>query len=76
MQQSAVRFERDIRLLLCDEDVQSMSSASDPSSYDDGRAAADKTVCTVADGSMSCDDPWPAVRVGLFGGWADAGCGA
>jgi hypothetical protein len=76
MQQRAVGFERDIRPLFRDKDVQSMSSAFDLSSYEDVRANADKILATVADGSMPCDGPWPAERVELFRGWVDAGCPA
>jgi hypothetical protein len=76
MEQSAVGFERDIRPLFRDKDVQSMSSAFDLSSYEDVRAYADKILATVADGSMPCDGPWSAERVELFRGWVDAGCPA
>lgn len=76
MQQSAVGFERNIRPLFRDKDVQSMSSAFDLSSYDDVRANADRILAAVANGSMPCDGPWPAERVQLFHGWVDAGCPA
>lgn len=76
MQQGAVGFERDIRPLFRDKDVQSMSSAFDLSTYEDVRANADKILATVADGSMPCDGPWPTERVGLFRAWVDAGCPA
>ncbi len=74
MHQSAVGFERDIRPLFRDKDVQSMSSAFDLSSYDDVRANADKILAAVAGGSMPCDGSWPDERVGLFRGWVEAGC--
>ncbi len=76
MQQSAVGFERDIRSLFRDKDVQSMSSAFDLSSYEDVRDNADSILAAVADGSMPCDGPWPDEQVGLFRGWVDAGCPA
>jgi len=76
MQESAVGFERDIRPLFRDKDVQSMSSAFDLSSYEDVRDNADKILATLAEGSMPCDGPWPTDRVELFRGWVDAGCPA
>ena len=74
MHHDGVGFERDIRPLFRDKDVQSMSSAFDLSSYEDVRASADKILVTVANGSMPCDGPWPAERVELFRGSVDAGC--
>ena len=74
MQESAVGFERDIRPLFRDKDVQSMSSAFDLSSYDDVRENADKILSTLSAGSMPCDGPWPDDQVELFRGWVDAGC--
>ncbi len=59
MQYDGVGFERDIRPLFRDKEVQSMSSAFDLSSYQDVRANADKILVTVANGSMPCDGPWP-----------------
>jgi hypothetical protein len=76
MHQSAVGFERDIRPLFRDKDVQSMSSAFDLSSYDDVRGNADKILAAVAGGSMPCDGPWPDERVELLREWVDAGCPA
>jgi hypothetical protein len=76
MQQSTVGFERDIRPLFRDKDVQSMSSAFDLSSYEDVRDHAEKILGAVAAGSMPCDGPWPDERVELFRGWVDAGCPA
>jgi hypothetical protein len=76
MHQNAVGFERDIRPLFRDKDVQSMSSAFDLSSYDDVRANADKILAAVAGGSMPCDGAWPDERVELFRGWVDGGCPA
>jgi hypothetical protein len=68
MHQSAVEFERDIRPLFRDKDIQSMSSAFDLSSYQDVRANADKILATVANGAMPCDGRWPAEQVESFRG--------
>jgi hypothetical protein len=45
-----------------------MSSAFDLLSYDAVRVNADKILAAVANGSVPCDGPWPAERVGLFRG--------
>jgi hypothetical protein len=76
MQQSTVGFERNIRPLFRDKDVQSMSSAFDLSSYEDVRADAGKILATVADGAMPCDGPRPKEQVELFHRSVDAGCPA
>ena len=55
MEQSAVRFEHDIRPLFREKDVQSMSAKFDLSSYDDVKANAGQILEKVADGSMPCD---------------------
>jgi hypothetical protein len=73
MHQSAVEFERDIRPLFRDKDIQSMSSAFDLSSYEDVRDNAEKILGAVAAGSTPCDGAWPAEQVELFRGWVDAG---
>ncbi len=38
----------------------------DLSSYQDGRAQAGAIYTRLADGSMPCDDPWPAEQTKLF----------
>ena len=74
MEQEAVGFERDIRPLFRDRDVESMSFAFDLRSYDDVRANAQQILEKVSDGSMPCDGTWPTDRVALFRKWVDAGC--
>jgi hypothetical protein len=56
-----VSYERDIRPLFRDRDVNSMSFAFDLASYDDVRANAQAIYEKLADGSMPCDG-----RVGGF----------
>jgi hypothetical protein len=74
MHSDGVGFERDIRPLFRDKDVESMSSAFDLSSYEAARANAARILATVAEGSMPCDGPWPAERLELSRGRVDAGC--
>jgi hypothetical protein len=66
-------FERDIRPLFRDEDVESMSGHFDLSSYEDVRDHADAIHARLADGSMPCDGAWPEDDVDRFVQWMDAG---
>jgi hypothetical protein len=68
-----VSFERDIRPLFRDDDIDAMSWAFDLASYDDVRANAEEIYERLADGSMPCDRPWPSEDVGRFRSWIDAG---
>jgi len=74
MEQAAVRFERDIRPLFREKDVQSMSGKFDLSSYGDVRANSSNILEKLADGSMPCDGAWPEAQVALFREWVNAGC--
>lgn len=67
-------FERDIRPLFREGDVEVMEFAFDLSSYDEVRANAEGIYERVEDGSMPCDGAWPEERVRLFRAWIDAGC--
>jgi hypothetical protein len=68
-----VSFERDIRPLFRDEDVESMSGHFDLSSYEEVRDNAEAIHGRLADGSMPCDAPWHRENVERFGQWMDAG---
>jgi hypothetical protein len=70
---AALSFERDIRPLFRDKDVESMSRAFDLSSYEDVRDHAEAIHARLAAGSMPCDGPWLAASVERFGQWMDAG---
>ena len=72
----AVGFERDIRPLFRQKDIDSMSSVFNLSAYEDVRANAGRILAAVAAGTMPCDGRWPEERVALFRGWQDAGCPA
>ena len=76
MAQGEVGFEKDIRPLFREKDVQSMSAKFDLSSYDDVKASAAPILAAVAGGSLPCDGAWPPDRVALFREWVDAGCPA
>lgn len=68
-----VTFAGDIRPLIRDGDVRSMSSVFDLSSYDDVRANAEVIYARLADGTMPCDGAWPANDVARFRTWIDDG---
>jgi hypothetical protein len=71
--QEAPSFERDIRPLFREEDVDAMDFAFDLSSYDDVREYAEDIYARIEEGTMPCDGAWPAERVRLFRSWIDAG---
>jgi hypothetical protein len=73
MAQEAMGFERDIRPLFRERDVNSMSFAFDLSSYEDVRTNAEAIYQRLAEGSMPCDGGWPAEQVQRFRSWIDAG---
>jgi hypothetical protein len=66
-------FEGDIRPLFRPEDAESMSWAFDLTSYEDVREHAQAIYGRLSEGSMPCDEPWPAERVQRFRGWMDEG---
>jgi hypothetical protein len=71
--QEAPSFERDIRPLFREEDVDAMDFAFDLSSYDDVREYAEDIYARIEEGTMPCDGAWPAERVRLFRSWIDSG---
>jgi hypothetical protein len=66
-------FERDIRPLFRDKDVESMSRHFDLSSYEDVRDHAAAINARLAAGSMPCDGAWPPENVERFGQWMEVG---
>jgi hypothetical protein len=69
----APSFERDIRPLFREDDVDAMDFAFDLSSYDDVRMNAEDIYDRVEEGTMPCDRAWPPDRVQLFRSWIDSG---
>lgn len=69
-------YARDIRPLFRDKDVVAMSFMLDLASYDEVRESAESVYERIADGTMPCDDPWPAERLELLRRWIDAGAQA
>jgi len=68
-------FATDIRPLFRDSpDVDSMQGYGlDLSSYEDVKAKAAEIYARLEDGSMPCDEPWPAEHLALFKQWIDEG---
>ena len=66
-------FDDDIKPLFRERDRGAMLSHFDLWSYDDVKANAGAILDQVEAGSMPCDGPWPAERVGTFRSWVDAG---
>lgn len=71
----ALSFANDIRPLFRDSpDVDSMKAYGlDLSSYQDVKARAADIYARLEDGSMPCDEEWPAERLQLFKRWMDEG---
>ena len=73
VEQAGPGFERDIRPLFRQEDVDAMSFAFDLASYEDVQTNAEDIYQQLADGSMPCDARWPVEQVERFRAWIDAG---
>jgi hypothetical protein len=71
----AVSFATEIRPLFRDSpDIDTMQGFGlDLSSYDDVKARASEIYARLQDGSMPCDDAWPAERLARFKRWMDEG---
>lgn len=71
----ALSFVVDIRpLFRHSPDIEAMKSFGlDLSSYADVKGNAEAIYSRLEDGSMPCDDPWPAEQVAKFKEWMDGG---
>jgi len=71
----SVSFATDIRPLFRDSpDIDSMQGYGlDLSSYEEVKARASEIYACLEDGSMPCDEAWPAEHVQLFKRWMDDG---
>ena len=68
-----VSFETHVKGLFRESDRRSMSFAFDLGAYDDVRQHASAILARVSNGSMPCDAPWGADKVGVFQRWVDGG---
>jgi hypothetical protein len=69
----APSYESDIKPLFRESDRSAMSFAFDLWSYDDVSANSTAILGKLESGSMPCDAPWDAARVGTFKRWVDTG---
>ena len=71
----ALSFAKDIRPLFRDSpDVEEMQVFGlDLSSYEEVKSRAEEIYARLENGSMPCDEAWPAERVALFKRWMDEG---
>ncbi|MBI3942782.1 MAG: hypothetical protein HY326_07190 [Chloroflexi bacterium] len=72
---SSLSFARDIRPLFTENDIGEMKAIAgfDLSQYADVKDRAQDIYERVGDGSMPCDEPWPADRVATFKAWMESG---
>ncbi len=75
---SQLSFAQDIRPMFREIDIQEMKPIVnyDLSKYEDVRANAAAIYERIEDGSMPCDQPWPAEQIAKFKQWMDEGMAA
>lgn len=70
---SAPSFVKDIQPLFRESDRQAMNFAFDLWDYSDVSSNSQAILERLEDGSMPCDNEWPAEQINLFHRWIDAG---
>jgi hypothetical protein len=73
MSSGTVSFEHDVKPLFRERDRGSMLFRFDLWSYDDVSANDDAILGVLEAGTMPCDGPWDADRVGTFRRWVEGG---
>jgi hypothetical protein len=73
MSDPAISFATDIKPLFRESDRNAMLSSFDLWSYDDVKEQAAAILDQVEQGTMPCDDAWPADRVDVFRRWLAQG---
>lgn len=66
-------FEKDIKPLFRELDRDEMDFVFDLWSYQDVSTHADNILERVEDGTMPCDEEWPAEKIDLFRRWIEEG---
>jgi hypothetical protein len=66
-------FAKDIKPLFREFDRDEMDFVFDLWDYNDVRTHAQNIIERIEDGSMPCDEEWPAERIELFRRWMDEG---
>jgi hypothetical protein len=70
---SSLSFTRDIQPLFREDDREAMEFAFDLWNYHDVSTHAEDILERLEDGSMPCDQEWPAEQINLFRDWINAG---
>lgn len=73
MDDSAPRFEADVKPLFRASDRSAMTFLLDLWDYDDVKANGDDILAALESGEMPCDGAWPADRVGVVRRWIEGG---
>lgn len=66
-------FDKDIRPLFRELDRDEMDFVFDLWSYQDVNTHADNILERIEDGTMPCDEEWPAEKIELFRRWIEEG---
>ena len=74
MQETKLSFEKDIKPLFRELDIESMIPFGlDLSSYQDVRTQAQGILESLSDGTMPCDEAWSDEKIEKFKRWMDEG---
>ena len=73
---SSPSFAQDIKPLFREEDRDAMDYIFDLWDYNDVSTHAENIFERLDDGSMPCDETWPAEQIDLFRRWIDTGMSA
>lgn len=68
-----ISFARDIQPLFRESDRDAMDFVFDLWDYNDVSTHAEDILERLADGTMPCDEEWPAEQIVLFRRWIEAG---
>ncbi len=70
----SLSFEKDIRPLFTDTDIDCMGYYVLLDDCEEVKAEAENIYSRLADKTMPPDDPWPDADIAKFRQWIDAGC--
>ena len=70
----SLTFEKDIRPLFTDTDIDHMAFYAQLDDYEEVKAEAENIYSRLADKTMPPDDPWTDADIAKFRQWIDAGC--
>ena len=73
MSDESISFQRDIKPLFRESDVEAMRPRFDLSKYEDVKKYADSIYPRLKDGSMPSDGQWPRQDLDKFKNWMDTG---